>query len=157
MPVDLDLARLEHWLGPRLPGHGGPLTAEKFPRGQSNPTYRLTAGDRQYVLRRQPFGELLPSAHAVDREYRLLVKLHPLGFPVPRPIALCEERSIIGATFYVMELVDGRTFWKGTLPDQQPQDRRAIYEDMISTVGRLHRVDFAAAGLSDFGRPGHSR
>jgi aminoglycoside phosphotransferase (APT) family kinase protein len=155
MTVDLDLSRLEQWLAPRVPGYRAPLTARKFPHGQSNPTYRLSTGDRHYVLRRKPFGELLPSAHAVDREYRVLSALHPLGFPVPRPIGLCEDLSVIGAMFYVMELVEGRTFWKGTLPDQRVQDRRAIYEDMILTLGRLHCVDFAAAGLSDFGRPGN--
>lgn len=155
MSVDFDLSRLGRWLKGRLPNGRGILSVEKFPGGQSNPTYRLAIGDGQYVLRRKPFGALLKSAHAVDREFRLLSALHPTGYPVPRPIGLCEDDAVIGAMFYVMELVAGRTFWTGTLPSQSPQERGEIYRDMILTLARLHSVDYEAVGLGDFGRPGN--
>lgn len=152
MESDIDIAGLEPWLKQNLADYPAPLSAEKFPGGQSNPTYRLTAGNGRYVLRRKPFGDLLPSAHAVDREYKLLRALHPQGFPVPRPIGLCEDNSVIGTMFYVMEMVDGRTFWDGSLPDQSHEERGAIYRQMILTLAQLHSVDYNAAGLGDFGR-----
>jgi len=155
MTADLDLPKLAQWLECRLPGCSGTLSAEKFPGGQSNPTYRLTIGDGQYVLRRKPYGELLKSAHAVDREFGLLSALHPTGFPVPRPIGLCEADAVIGAMFYVMELVEGRTLWAGTLPSQTPRERGKIYRDMILTLARLHSIDYEAIGLGGFGRPGN--
>ena len=155
MAVDFDLASLEPWLVGQIPGFSGILSAEKFTGGQSNPTYRLVTDRGSYVLRRKPFGDLLPSAHAVDREFRLLSKLHPYGFPAPRPIALCDDANVIGAMFYLMEMVEGRTFWPGTMPDQEPTERRAIYEAMILTLAHLHSIDHEAAGLGDFGRRGN--
>ncbi|MGD9812625.1 MAG: phosphotransferase family protein [Sphingobium sp.] len=139
----------------KLAGFSGPIQAKKFPGGQSNPTYHIDAGDQSYVLRRQPFGELLPSAHAVDREFRLMSALHPAGFPVPRPFALCEDKAVIGSMFYVMEMVEGRTLWDGTLPDVAADQRRAFYEAMIDTLVDLHSLDHVALGLGDFGRPGN--
>jgi aminoglycoside phosphotransferase (APT) family kinase protein len=107
------------------------------------------------VLRRKPFGQLLPSAHAVEREYRLISALHPTGFPVPRPLALCENAGIIGAPFYVMEMVEGRTFWDGRLPDLACADRAAVYREMILTLAQLHNLDPEAVGLGDYGAPGN--
>jgi aminoglycoside phosphotransferase (APT) family kinase protein len=107
------------------------------------------------VLRRKPFGPILPSAHAVEREYRLIAALHPTGFPVARPYALCEDPAVIGAPFYVMDMVEGRTFWNGRLPEQKPAERRAIYEAMIATLARLHSFDPAGVGLGDYGPPGN--
>ncbi len=151
---DIDLARLEPWLAAHVEGFAGPVAAEKFPGGQSNPTYRLTAPSGQYVLRRKPFGPVLSSAHAVDREYRLIAALHPTGFSVARPYALCEDDTVIGSAFYVMEMVVGRTFWDGSLPDLAPTERRAVYEAMIDRLADLHAIDPQAIGLGDYGPPG---
>ena len=107
------------------------------------------------MLRRKPFGQLLPSAHAVDREYRLIAALHPLGFPVPRPYALCSDPGVIGAIFYVMELVRGRAYTNGALPEFAPSERRRMYEQLVDTLADLHNIDPAAAGLGDFGKPGN--
>lgn len=152
---DLDEHALACWMQEAVPGFSGVASVEKFSGGQSNPTYRLDDGEHRYVLRRKPFGTLLPSAHAVDREYRLLNALHPTGFPVPRPIALCEDDSVIGSAFYLMELVEGRTLWDGTLPDVPKAERRAYYDAMIDTLAELHSIDPAAVGLGEFGRPGN--
>jgi aminoglycoside phosphotransferase (APT) family kinase protein len=153
--VDLDEAALLRWLEANVAGFAGPMAVAKFPGGQSNPTYRIDAASGAYVLRRKPFGPLLPSAHAVDREYRLISALHPTGFPVPRPLALCEDATVIGSIFYVMEMVEGRTFWNGALPDVAPAERRPLYEAMIDTLAKLHAIDPATLGLGDFGRPGN--
>jgi aminoglycoside phosphotransferase (APT) family kinase protein len=147
--------RLEKWLLTISQDFEGPIALEKFPGGQSNPTYRLKTAHAEYVLRRKPLGELLPSAHAVEREFRLLTALHPTGYPVPRPIALCEDSRIIGSVFYVMHMVRGRAFWNGTLPEVPKHERRPIYEAMIDTLAALHKVDYDALGLADFGRPGN--
>ncbi len=151
----LDLDRLTSWLVANVAGFAGPATLEKFPGGQSNPTYRIGAASGIYVMRRQPFGRLLPSAHAVDREYRLISALHPLGFPVPRPYALCLDPEVIGSAFYVMEFAAGQVFWDGQLSGHAPAERRAIYEAMIRTLAELHRIDPGRAGLGDYGRPGN--
>jgi len=107
------------------------------------------------VLRRKPFGPILPSAHAVDREYRVIAGLHPTGFPVPRPYGLCEDPGVIGAAFYVMEMVEGRTIWDGAMPGATPAERTAHYEAMVDTLAALHTTDYAAAGLGDYGKPGN--
>jgi aminoglycoside phosphotransferase (APT) family kinase protein len=133
----------------------GPLTVSQFKGGQSNPTYRLDTPGRAYVLRRKPFGKLLPSAHAVDREYRVITALHATGFPVARSYGLCTDDSIIGAAFYIMSMVEGRIFWDGTLPGIEPSERRAIYESEIRTLARLHQYDPEKIGLSDYGKPGN--
>ncbi|WNO54980.1 phosphotransferase family protein [Stakelama saccharophila] len=152
----VDMSALERWMKARMPGFSGPVSLAKFKGGQSNPTYRVDTPGRRYVLRRQPFGKLLPSAHAVDREYRLIAALHPTGFPVPRPyFGLCSDDSVIGSMFYVMELVEGRTIWDGTLPGLTPPERTAHYHAMIDTLARLHTIDYVAAGLGDYGKPGN--
>ena len=152
---DLDEAVLARWMQSAILGFSRLEAVEKFAGGQSNPTYRINTADGNFVLRRKPFGKLLPSAHAVDREFRLLAAIHPTGFPVPRPIALCNDESVVGAVFYLMEMVDGRIFWDGTLLEVPRVERRAYYEAMIDTMAALHAVDPGAAGLMDFGRPGN--
>ncbi|MBP8671924.1 MAG: phosphotransferase family protein [Sphingomonadaceae bacterium] len=152
---DLDETSLARWMAGAVPGFSRLQGVKKFPGGQSNPTYRLDADSLHYVLRRQPFGDLLPSAHAVDREFKLISALHPAGFPVPRPVALCEDKSILGSMFYVMEMVEGRSFWDGALPDITKEDRRAIYEALIDTLAHLHTLDPETPGLAEFGRPGN--
>ena len=151
----LDEEALGRWLEANVEGFIGPFELAKFPSGQSNPTYRVTAASGDYVLRRKPFGELLPSAHAVDREYRLLAALHPLGFPVPAPLALCAEPGVIGAIFYVMALARGRPYANGALPEFDPATRRAMYGQLIDTLADLHVIDPQAAELGDFGKPGN--
>ena len=151
----LDLDRLAGWMGEHVEGFAGPLTYVKFAGGQSNPTYRLDTPARAYVLRRKPFGPILPSAHAVDREYRVIAGLHPTGFPVPHPYGLCEDDAVLGAPFYVMEMVAGRTLWDGSMPGMTPAERTAHYEAMVDTLAALHTADYVAAGLGDYGRPGN--
>ena len=151
----LNLDRLEAWMAGHVPGYAGPLSYAKFSGGQSNPTYRLDTPGGAYVLRRKPFGPILPSAHAVDREHRVIAALHPTGFPVPQPLGLCEDGAVIGAPFYVMALVEGRTLWDGALPGMAAEARRAHYEAMIDTLAALHRIDPAAVGLGDYGRAGN--
>ena len=155
MTEAVDEAALGVWLEANVDGFRRPFSLEKFAWGQSNPTYRITAASGAYVLRRKPFGQLLPSAHAVDREYRLISALHPLGFPVARPYALCTDPEVIGAMFYVMELVDGRAYTDGALPDFDPPLRGRLYEQLVDTLADLHNIDPAAAGLGDFGKPGN--
>ena len=151
----IDEPALAQWLEANVEGFAGPVTLTKFPSGQSNPTYKVSAVSGDYVLRRKPFGQLLPSAHAVDREYRLLSALHPLGFPVPEPLALCDDPAVIGAIFYVMEMAKGRPYSEGSLPDFDPATRRRMYEQLVDTLAELHNIDPVAADLADFGRPGN--
>lgn len=149
---DLDRGALGRWLKDTLPSVRDVTRIAKFEGGQSNPTYRIEAGDSSYVLRRKPFGALLPSAHAIEREFLLLTTMHPTGFPVPAPLALCEDASVIGAPFYIMELVDGRNFPNGTLPTADRSERRPIYEAMVDTLADLHAFEPHDLGLSNFGR-----
>ncbi len=151
----LDLDALGTWMTANVPGYAGPLTYAKFAGGQSNPTYRLDTLTRAYVLRRKPFGPILPSAHAVDREYRVIAGLYPTGFPVPRPYGLCEDAAVIGSAFYVMEMVEGRTIWDGAMPGATPAERTAHYEAMVDTLAALHNTDYAAAALGGYGKPGN--
>ena len=148
-----DTARLATWLAARVPRFEGPIEARQFKGGQSNPTYLLTTPSRRYVLRRKPPGKLLASAHAVDREFRVLSALHRQGFPVAEPLAYCEDDSVVGTPFYVMAHVEGRVFWVPALPASTPDERAAIYDAMNETFARLHAFDPAAIGLGDFGRP----
>lgn len=150
-----DLDRLAAWMRAHVAGFDGPLAYVKFAGGQSNPTYRIDTPTRAYVLRRKPFGPILPSAHAVEREYRVIAGLHPTGFPVPRPYGLCEDAAVIGAPFYVMEMVAGRTIWDGAMPGATPPARTAHYEAMVDTLAALHTTDYAAAGLAGYGKPGN--
>ncbi len=151
----LDADRLGAWMAANVEGFTGPLAIRKFAGGQSNPTYRLDAPSGAYVLRRKPFGALLPSAHAVDREYAVIAGLYPTGFPVARPYGLCTDDAVIGTWFYIMSMVDGRTIWDGSLPQSAPPERTAIYHAMIDTLAALHNVDVDGAGLGDFGKPGN--
>ncbi len=151
----LDEAALTRWLEANVAGFAGPLTLNQFKGGQSNPTYQLVTPTKKYVLRKKPGGKLLPSAHAVDREYRVISALHPTGFPVARPYALCTDDNVIGAMFYVMDMVEGRILWDGTLPECSTADRRAIYEHKIATLAKLHTTDFAAIDLGEYGKPGN--
>ncbi len=152
----LDTSRLQGYLEEHIPGFSGELTAEKFAGGQSNPTFKLSAGGQQYVLRRKPPGELLKSAHAVDREYRVISALADTDVPVAKTYCLCEDDSIIGSMFYVMEYMDGRVFWDAKVPEvDSNEERRAIYDEMNRVLANLHNVDVEAVGLADFGRPGN--
>jgi aminoglycoside phosphotransferase (APT) family kinase protein len=153
--VDFATDGLARWLHRHVPGFGDLTSIEKFPGGQSNPTYRIGDGAMNCVLRRKPFGTLLPSAHAVEREYRVIAALHPTGYPVPRPYALCEDSDVIGAAFYVMELVEGRVLWSGAMPDADPAERRAAYMAMVDGLARLHSIVPEEVGLGDFGAPGN--
>ena len=152
---DLDAERLASWLHSHIEGFDTLRHVDKFSGGQSNPTYRLQDAHRSYVLRRKPFGSLLPSAHAVEREFQLISALSPTGFPVPRPYALCDDATVIGSPFYVMEMVVGRTFWDGGLPEQSPDARREIYQSMIATLAALHCIRPDDVGLATYGPPGN--
>jgi aminoglycoside phosphotransferase (APT) family kinase protein len=151
----IDEAKLSEWMSVNVAGFEGPVEVLKFAGGQSNPTYRLNAKSGSYVLRRKPFGPLLPSAHAVDREYKVIAGLHPTGFPVAKPYGLCTDDSVIGSWFYIMAMVEGRTIWDGSMPGSNPTERRATYEAMIDTLAALHAINVEAAGLSDYGKPGN--
>jgi aminoglycoside phosphotransferase (APT) family kinase protein len=152
---DLLLARLEGWMRDHIDGFRGPLAAEQFEGGQSNPTYKLLSGAGPYVLRRKPLGHLLPSAHAVDREYRVMRALAGTAVPVPKVFALCEDDAVIGSAFYVMEFLGGRIFWDPRLSGLAPAVRRAMFDSMNSAIAALHSVDHLAVGLAEFGRPGN--
>src|SRR4051812_38154556 len=149
-----DEAALDRWMRANVAGYAGPLEVRQFKGGQSNPTYQLITPTKKYVLRRKPPGKLLPSAHAVDREFRIISALHPTGFPVAKPYLLCEDESVIGTMFYVMDCVEGRIYWGPLLPDQTPEQRHAIYNAMSETFARLHSLDWRALGLEDYGKPG---
>ena len=151
----LDAAKLEAYLSDRIPGFAGPLTIRQFKGGQSNPTYQLITPAAKYVLRRKPPGKLLPSAHAVDREFRIISALYPTGFPVPKPYVLCEDESVAGTMFYVMECVEGRVLWEPQLPGMEPKQRFAIYDAMNETLAQLHQTDYVKLGIEDFGKPGN--
>jgi len=133
----------------------GQLHVEQFAGGQSNPTYLVTAGSNKYVLRRKPPGELLPSAHAVDREYKIMSALVDSGVPVPKVFALCEDPAVIGTAFFLMEYVQGRVFWDATLPGVDPAERRALYDELNRVIAALHAVDYRAADLGDYGKRGN--
>ena len=149
----IDLGRLTDWFQANVDGFAGPISYSKFKGGQSNPTYRIDTPDCSYVLRRQPFGKLLPSAHAVDREYKVMAALGPIGFPVPKTYGLCEDPDVLGSKFFVMGLADGRSLWNGAIPSVSNDDRRAIYHSLIDTMADMHKQDPNAIGLSDFGKP----
>jgi aminoglycoside phosphotransferase (APT) family kinase protein len=135
-------------------GFRSPIDVRQFAGGQSNPTYLVQSADHRYVLRRKPPGKLLPSAHAVDREYRVIVALANTAVPVAKPYALCEDPAVIGTAFYVMDYVEGRLFWDAALPEVAKPDRREIYDEMTRVIAALHSVDYTAVGLGDYGKPG---
>jgi len=161
MPVQerhrFDAAALEGFLRSHVEGYSGPLAVEQFKGGQSNPTFRLSAGGRHYVMRAKPAAaaKLLPSAHAVEREYRVMKALHGAGIPVARMLALCEDEGVVGRAFYIMEYVEGRVFWDQSLPGMAASERAAIYDEMNRVIAALHKVDYAAIGLADYGKPGN--
>jgi aminoglycoside phosphotransferase (APT) family kinase protein len=161
MPVQerhrFGIGALERYLRSRIEGFSGPLEVEQFTGGQSNPTYLLRGGGRRWVLRAKPgpAAKLLPSAHAVEREFRVITALGQADVPVPRTYCLCEDENVIGRAFYVMEYVEGRVLWDQSLPAMTQRDRAAIYDQMNRVIAMLHRVDYRAAGLADYGRPGN--
>jgi aminoglycoside phosphotransferase (APT) family kinase protein len=152
-----DIGSLQRHLEQRLEGFAGPLTVEQFKGGQSNPTYKLVTPQRSYVMRSKPgpVAKLLPSAHAVEREFKVMHALAGSDVPVARMHLLCEDESVIGRAFYVMEFVQGRVLWNQALPDMSPAERGAIYDEMNRVIAALHRIDFAARGLADYGKPGN--
>jgi aminoglycoside phosphotransferase (APT) family kinase protein len=152
-----DVAALTPWLAGRLPGFAGPLTVEQFKGGQSNPTFKLITPGATYVMRAKPgpVARLLPSAHAIEREYRVMAALRPQGVPVPEMLALCEDEAVIGRAFCVMSFVEGRVLWNQALPDATREERAAIYDEMNRVIAALHKVDVQAAGLADYGKPGN--
>ncbi len=152
---EFDTARLADYLKDKIDGFEGPITAEKFTGGQSNPTFSLSAKNGHYVLRRKPPGVLLKSAHAVDREFRVISALQGTDVPVPKTFVLCEDDDVIGSSFYIMEKLDGRILWNAQLPDLSAQARTEIYQEMNRVLAALHNVDIKKQGLSDYGRPGN--
>jgi len=153
--LKFDEAALEKFMRAHVEGFEGPVTVKKFKGGQSNPTYLLMTPAKKYVLRRKPPGKLLPSAHAVDREYKVMTALGGEGFPVPKTYALCEDPDIIGTAFFIMDFVEGRIFWDSSLPEASKEERTPLYHALIDTLAQLHMIDFEAAGLGDYGKPGN--
>jgi aminoglycoside phosphotransferase (APT) family kinase protein len=147
-----DVGRLETYMREHVEGFGGPITLSQFKGGQSNPTYLIGTPLRRFVLRRKPPGKLLPSAHAVDREYRVIGALHAQGFPVAEPVLYCADESIIGTAFFVMSYVEGRVIWEAQMPSSNPTERAQVYDAMNATIARLHSYDPATIGLADYGR-----
>ena len=145
--------KLEQFMATQVEGYAGPLQIREFKGGQSNPTYQLVTPSRKYVLRRKPPGVLLPSAHQVDREFRVIDALHRAGFPAPCAYALCEDETLVGTMFYVMEMVEGRILWDLSLPNHAPAERAAIYDAMLQTLAHLQRLDYKKIGLDGFGKP----
>ncbi len=152
-----DVASLETYLRAHVEGYAGSLEVEQFKGGQSNPTYRLSAGGKLYAMRTKPGPavKLLPSAHAVEREFRVISALGKTGIPVPRTYALCEDEGVIGRAFYIMDCVEGRVLWDQTLPGMSNAGRAAIYDEMNRVMAALHKVDYQAIGLADYGKPGN--
>jgi aminoglycoside phosphotransferase (APT) family kinase protein len=152
-----DTQALEKWLSAHLPGFAGPLSVEMFKGGQSNPTYKLITPTRQYVMRAKPgpVAKLLPSAHAIEREFAVMNGLHNTPVPVAHMHTLCEDESVIGRAFYVMAFVEGRVLWDQSLPGMTPAERAAIYDEMNRVMAALHSVNFAAQGLAQYGKPGN--
>lgn len=152
---ELNVERLQHYLAGVIRGFGILQECTKFAGGQSNPTFMIRTDSNRYVLRRKPSGTLLKSAHAVDREYRVMDALAATDVPVPKMYTLCDDDSVIGSMFYVMEFIDGRIFWNGALPEHTPVQRRACYDEMARVLAAMHTVDLERVGLTDYGRPGN--
>jgi len=151
-PLRFETMRLAAYLRDHIAGFDGPIRLSQFKGGQSNPTYLIEAAQRRYVLRRKPPGKLLPSAHAVDREYRVISALHAQSFPVAEPVLYCADESVVGTAFFLMAYVEGRVFWEPQMPASNPAERAAVYDAMNATLARLHSFDPAAIGLADYGR-----
>ena len=150
-----DQGALEAWMKANVEGYAGPLEVRQFKGGQSNPTYQLITPSKKYVMRRKPPGKLLPSAHAVDREFRVISALYPTGFPVAKPYGLCTDESVVGTMFYIMDMVEGRILWDQSLPAYSPAERREIILAKIKTLADLHNTDYVAIGLETYGKPGN--
>ncbi len=150
----LNIDNLTLWFAANVEGFEGPLSAEKFAGGQSNPTFRIDTPKKSYVLRRKPMGKTLPGAHAVDREYKIMTALGGIGFPVPKTYGLCTDDEVIGSMFFIMEMVEGRIFWDPTFPEIEKSERHKYYDAMNSTIAQLHMVDFEKIGLGDYGKKG---
>ena len=152
-----DTGALQAWLQAKLPGFAGPLAVEQFKGGQSNPTFKLLTPGAAYVMRSKPgpAAKLLPSAHAIEREYRVMAALAGRGVPVPQMLALCEDEAVIGRAFFIMSFAEGRVLWDQSLPGMSPGERSAIYDEMNRVIAALHSVDIASAGLADYGKPGN--
>ena len=150
-----DTVRLAAWMENYVEGFSGPIDVRQFVGGQSNPTFLVQSANHRYVLRRKPPGRLLPSAHAVDREFRVIVALAETQVPVAKAYALCTDPTVIGSAFYMMDYVEGRLFWDAALPEVARTDRRAIYQEMTRVIAALHTVDYAAVGLAEYGKPGY--
>ena len=155
-PVNsIESVKLSKYLEASLPGFRGPVDIRKFTDGQSNPTYLLSSNDTKYVLRSKPPGQLLKSAHAVDREFRVMRALHDVDVPVPKTYLLCEDEEVIGSVFFIMEYVEGRIFWDPALPGMDKKKRGAVFGEMNRVLANLHKVDFVSIGLGEYGRPGN--
>ena len=153
-----DVGALDAYMREHVEGYlGGPLSVEQFKGGQSNPTFKISNGSQQYVLRTKPgpAAKLLPSAHAIDREYRVMDALQKAGFPAARQYALCLDESVLGRAFFIMEFIEGRVLWDQSLPGMTPPERGAIYDEMNRVIAQLHGIDYAAIGLADYGKPGN--
>ncbi len=146
--------RLAEYMRQNVDDFSGPIEVEQFKGGQSNPTYLVRAGGKRYVMRRKPPGKLLPSAHAVDREYRVITALQTTDVPVAKTYALCMDEAVIGTAFYLMDYIDGRIFWNPALPEVKAAERAAIYEEINRVIAALHRVDYQAIRLGNYGKPG---
>ena len=147
--------KLETYLNDCIDEFNGPLEVREFKGGQSNPTYQLITPEKKYVLRRKPPGKLLPSAHAVDREYKVITALNSIGYPVPKTFSLCMDESVIGTIFYVMEMVEGNIYWEPTLTGCDNDIRKTIYREKNYTLAQLHNTNYKNIGLEDFGKPGN--
>ncbi|WP_207764810.1 phosphotransferase family protein [Hyphococcus luteus] len=153
--LKFDEGALDAYMRENVDGYAGPLSVKKFKGGQSNPTYLITTPTKKYVLRRKPPGKLLPSAHAVEREYKVMTALGTQDFPVPKTYALCEDSEVVGTPFFIMDFVEGRIFWDASLPDVEKEDRKPLFHALIDTLADLHNVDYEKAGLGDYGKPGN--
>jgi aminoglycoside phosphotransferase (APT) family kinase protein len=155
--LKFDVGRVQEYMQQHVEGFFGELSVEQFKGGQSNPTFKLTAGGQSYVLRTKPgpAAKLLASAHAIDREFRVMDALNKAGYPTAKQLALCTDESVIGRAFYVMEFIDGRVLWDQSLPGMSPAERAQYYDEMNRVIAALHTIDYAATGLSDFGKPGN--
>ena len=150
--LKFDSDKLTQWLSKNLDKRINIENVEEFKGGQSNPTYKVRTSEETFVLRRKPPGKLLPSAHAVDREYRVIDALHQNNFPVPRAVAYCEDKSVLGTEFYLMDFIEGEIFWNISLPELKPKIRKRIFDSKISTLAKLQNIDFKKAGLGTFGK-----
>jgi aminoglycoside phosphotransferase (APT) family kinase protein len=153
--LKFDELKLQEWFGDKIPESEKITNISQFKGGQSNPTYKISAGNKEFVLRRKPPGILLPSAHAVDREYKVITALENTAVPVPKTYGLCEDKEIIGTEFFVMDFLDGNIYWDLLLTDKSPEERKAIYISKNKVIAELHKVDYKAVGLSDYGKPGN--